>query len=168
MTTKSNKVDWGGLTLQVKDIEYDVAGPGQSGTNSGRAPNDAIVAATTAYTVLAADSGKVFMIPDVTGNCTATLPAAAAGLTFEFWYVGIATDAQNFLVVTQSGEYFSGGVLFANTSAAATTPVYGDGTSDDTFTVVTPAAGTWFKFVSDGTTWYMTGQVVSATVCTIA
>jgi hypothetical protein len=122
----------------------------------------------TSYSVLAKNSGRVHVWPDLGAECTVTLPAAEAGLNYEFHYVGIATDAVNFIVVPVALTYFTGGVLFANTSAAATTAVYGDGTTDDTFTIVNPAGGTWFKLTCDGTTWFLTGQVVSGTVCTIA
>ena len=33
------------------------------------------------YTVLAADSGKVHIMPDLTASCTITLPTEKAGLT---------------------------------------------------------------------------------------
>jgi hypothetical protein len=137
-------------------------------TGGTRGPGPVVITDVTSYTVLATNSGRVHTFPDFGSTCTATLPAAAAGLEFEFWYAGVATDAQNFVVTTQSGEFMTGGVLFANTSAAATTAVYADGAADDVFTVITPAGGTWFRLISNGTTWFITGQVVSATVCTLA
>jgi hypothetical protein len=45
--------------------------------------------------------------------------------------------------------------------------VFSDGNSNDVFTLVTPAAYN-VKFVSDGTNWYVSGWVGSATVCTMA
>jgi hypothetical protein len=182
MTSKSNTVAWGALTLDVNVLRTGAATPHSEGTAitatadeinlaadiSANGAVESIVAASTTYQVLAANSGRIHVWPDLTATCTVTLPPGSAGLTYEFWYTGIATDAQNLIVVPEAGEFFTGGVLFANTSAAATTAVYGDGTTDDTFTIVTPAGGTWFKMTSNGLVWYMTGQVVSATVCTIA
>ena len=39
-----------------------------------------------------------------------------------------------------------------------------DKSDDDTVTVLTPEAGTVVKMVSDGTVWYISGYVASATV----
>jgi hypothetical protein len=122
----------------------------------------------TTIALSVADSGKVHIIPDLDATSTFTLPIVAAGLSYEFWYGGVAADAANFVLVPQAGTFFTGGVVFADAQADATTAVFGDGAADDTFTIVTPSGGTNFKVVSDGTTWFITGTVVSTTVCTIA
>ena len=150
--------------------ESEVAAEKYRITSTGGAQGGSIIdiGDVTTYTVLAKNSGIIHTWPDLGSACTVTLPAADAGLVYEFWYTGIATDAVNLIVVPVGGEFFRGGVLFANTSAAATTAVYGDGTTDNTITIVNPAGGTWFKLMSNGTDWYVTGQVVSGTICTIA
>lgn len=124
------------------------------------------IADGVAYPATVANSGHLHVVPDVTANITVTLPAAAAGLTYEFIYGGAAADAQNHIFVPTAGFYI-GGVTFHDSQADATTAVLSDGNSNDVFTIVTPAAYT-VKFVSDGTNWYVTGNVQSATVCTMA
>jgi hypothetical protein len=178
MASKMKTVDWGGLKLKVKSIEYDVAGPGESGTEivatgaeinaaadrSARSP--VVVTDAAAYAVLAANSGLLHVVPDVSQNTTMTLPAASAGLEFEFIYGGAAADASNHIFVPAAG-FFIGGVTFHDAQADATTSVWSDGNSNDVFTVVTP--GTYrIKFVCDGTNWYVTGEITGATVCTMA
>lgn len=118
------------------------------------------------YAVLVANSGKLHVVPDVTADITVTLPAAASGLTYEFIYGGAAADAQNHIFVPTAG-FFIGGVTFHDTGADATTAVYSDGNSNDVFTIVTPSVYT-VKFVSNGTNWYVHGDITSATVCTMA
>lgn len=124
------------------------------------------IADATTYAVLVANSGHLHVVPDVASSITVTLPAAAAGLEYDFIYGGAAADAQNHIFVPTAGFYI-GGVTFHDSQADATTAVYSDGNSNDVFTLVTPAAYT-LKFVSDGTNWYVAGHVQSATVCTMA
>lgn len=126
------------------------------------------------YTVLADNSGCTHWLPDLTSTCTITPPAPKAGLWFEFAYAGAAADAQNWVINTGSDtNYFKGGVVFLDVDAADTgdevSVVYSDGNSNSKFTVVTPAAGTRVRMECyDGTTWYINGTVVSATVPTMA
>jgi hypothetical protein len=119
------------------------------------------------YAVLAADSGRVHVLPDLTATCTITLPAAAAGLNYEFWYGGAAADAQNWIIVPTAG-YFIGGVVFHDQDGDLSSSVFSDGNSNDVFTVVTPEVGTVIKVWCDGTNWYLNGSVHSATVPTLA
>ena len=126
------------------------------------------------YSVLAADSGKIHIMPDFTASCTLTLPTAAAGLEYIFIGKAVAADAQDWIIKSPSAtNYFIGGVSFADTDAGAGADeihagVYGNGSSNDTLTVVTPAAGTRVHFIADGTNWIVNALVISATVPTIA
>lgn len=127
----------------------------------------------TAYSVLAANNRKTHLFPDFTSSCTATLPSPVAGMEFEFQYAGGAADAQNFIISTGSDtNYFVGGVTHLDSDAGAGTdelvPVYPDGNSNSKFTIVTPGAGTQVRFISNGTLWYISGLIVSASVCTFA
>jgi hypothetical protein len=124
------------------------------------------IADASSYAVLTANSGKTHAVPDVTADITVTLPAAASGLTYKFIYGGAAADAQNHIFVPTAGFYI-GGVTFHDSQADATTAVYSDGNSNDVFTLVTPAAYV-LEFTSNGTNWYVSGFVQSATVCTMA
>jgi hypothetical protein len=129
------------------------------------------VADGTAYTVLAANSGKTHVLPDFTSSCTITLPTAAAGLEYTFIGKGVAADAQNWVFDTGSASafYLCGLThLDSDDPADATVPVYPDGNSNDIMTIVTPGAGTRIHLVCDGTNWIVNGLVVSATVPTFA
>lgn len=126
----------------------------------------ALAADDTTLTILAANSGKLHIVPDVDATSTVTLPAAADGLTFEFMYGGAAADAHDHKFVPTAG-FFIGGVVFHDQDGDVSAPVFSDGNSNDVFTIVTPD-NYWVKFVSDGTNWYLNGYVHSATVCTIA
>jgi hypothetical protein len=131
----------------------------------GTAP--VVVTDAASYTVLAANSGVLHVVPDVSQATTMTLPAPVAGMKYEFIYGGAAADASNHIFVPQTGDFFIGGVTFHDAQADATTSVWSDGNSNDVFTIVTP--GTYrVMFVSDGTNWYVTGEITGATVCTMA
>lgn len=122
------------------------------------------------YAVLAADSGKMHIIPDLTANCEIQLPAASAGLEYEFIGKAVAADAQNWIFKSASAtNFFLGGSSFADTDAGAGADeihagLYSNGSSNDFFTVVTPGAGTRVYIICDGTNWIVNAQVFSATV----
>jgi hypothetical protein len=122
------------------------------------------------YSVLAADSGKIHIMPNFTASCTLTLPTAAAGLEYIFIGKAVAADAQDWIIKSPSAtNYFIGGVAFADTDAGAGADeihagVWSNGSSNDFLTVVTPGAGTRIHVICDGTNWIVNGQVFSATV----
>lgn len=125
------------------------------------------------YTVLAADSGKVHIVPDLTNTCTIALPTASAGLSYEFIYGGVAADAQNWVINTGAdANYFKGGLVHLDTDAGSggdeVVMIAGDGNSNSKLTVVTPEPGTIVKLICDGTNWYLSGYAVSATVPSFA
>lgn len=124
---------------------------------------------STPYTVLAADSGKVHILPNFTSSTTLNLPAVAAGLEYTFIGKAVAADAQNWVFTAPASAFLLGGVAFADNDAGAGADeihsgVYPNGSSHLTLTVVTPAAGTSIYFVCDGTNWIVSGWVNSATV----
>lgn len=127
----------------------------------------------TTYSVLAKNSGKLHVMPDLTGNCTITLPPVESGLSYEFMYAGAAADAQNWIIVSSATtELFKGGVVFHDENIGGAgievLAVYADFSNDDTFTVVTPQVGTRIILTSDGTSWLTNGTVISDTVPTFA
>ena len=131
------------------------------------------IADATPYTVLAANSGKTHIIAEQTASITINLPVIAADLEYTFIMGGVAVEAQNWVFVATTPSFVNGGVGFADTDAGAGADeihlgVYGNGSSHLTFTVVTPAAGTFISFYSNGTEWILNGQVNSATVPTMA
>jgi len=139
----------------------------------GLAMRPVAVADGTTYTFLAKNSGKVHLIPNLTADCTFTLPVAEDGLAYELWYTGTAADAQDWIINTAAtAEIYYGGLVHLDTNAGAggieVVVVDADQSNDDTLTVLTPEAGTRVALVSDGTYWYVTGFVASVTVPTFA
>lgn len=139
----------------------------------GLAMRPVAVADAATYTVLAKNSGKVHIMPNLTADCTITLPAAANGLAYKFIYAGAAADAQDWIINTAATtSLYKGGLVHTDTDAGAggdeIVPVYADASNDDTMTILTPEAGTFVEIVSDGTHWYVTGTVVSASAPTFA
>ncbi len=122
------------------------------------------------YTVDSQNSGLIHYIPDLTADITITLPSPAAGLWFEFAYAGVAADAQDWLIDTGSDtNYFKGGLMFCDQDGDALAPIAGDGNSNAKLTVLTPEPGTRFRVECvDGTTWHLSGYVLSATVPSFA
>jgi hypothetical protein len=136
----------------------------------GIAISQGVVATTdaTTYTVLAANSGKMHAVPDLTADCTFTLPAAADGLSYTFMYSGAAADAHAWVINTAAtDELYAGGVVFLDHNIGGAgievLSVYADFSNDDTLTIDLPEAGTEVSIVSDGTSWLITGTVVSDT-----
>lgn len=125
------------------------------------------------YTVLAADSGKIHIMPDFTASCTLTMPTVSAGLEYTFIGKAVAADAQNWIFQGPSAVSFLGGVAFADTDAGAGADeihagVWPNGSSNDFHTIVTPGAGTRIYMICDGTNWIVNGVVYSATVPTFS
>lgn len=147
-----------GLTATAAEINAVVA---QEGVVS--------VTDATSYTVLAADSGKLHLIPDFTATCTIALPAVAVGLKYEFVSAARVADAQDAVFDTGSDtNFFLGAVVWMRTGAGDTDDevvlVSPDGDSNSIMTLVTPAPGTHIKMYCDGTNWILLdARVVSAT-----
>ena len=127
------------------------------------------------YTFLVKDSGKLHIIPDLTADCTFTLPsvANASGLTYQLAYSGAAADGQDWIIVTAATtELFKGGVVFHDENIGGAgievLAVYADFSNDDTFTILTPQVGTDVVLTSDGASWIVNGTVISDTVPTFA
>ena len=121
-----------------------------------------------AYTVLAANSGKLHTIPLVTGNIAIAMPAASAGLEYRFMFAGTAAEGDNHIFTATND--FVGGVVHLDTDAGSAgdevVPVPSDGSSKNTFTVINPEAGTLVTMICDGTNWLTGGTVVSDTAPT--
>jgi hypothetical protein len=125
------------------------------------------------YTVLAANSGKIHVMPNFTNSCTLALPTPADGLEYTFITDAVAADAQNWIFQGPSGVSYLGGLAFLDTDAGAGADevhagVFPNGTSNDFMTIVTPGAGTRIHLFCNGTAWIVNGQVFSATVPTFS
>lgn len=120
------------------------------------------VADATPYTVLAANSGKLHIILEQTNSITLNLPVIAAGLNYKFIMGGVATEAQNWIIVATTPSFYNGGVSWDDLNAVASpVPVYGNGSSHLTLTATTPGAGTAIEIYSNGTEWFVCGAVFS-------
>lgn len=120
------------------------------------------------YTVLAANSGKIHLIPNVSADRTISLPTAAAGLEYEFWAQVAAADGHDWIFDAGSDtNFFVGGVVHLDTDAGAAgdevVTVGSDLNSNSKLQINLPDAGTWIKMICDGTNWNLVGHVVSAT-----
>lgn len=137
-----------------------------SGQYGGRAEGVVFLPDSAAISISANDSGKIHVCPDLTADTTISLPTAAFGLSYEFWYGGTAADAQDWLIQTGSNDnFYVGGLVMHDTDNGGddTAVVDSDGNSNSKLSVLTPIAGTCVKVVCDGTKWYVNGQVISAT-----
>ena len=134
-----------------------------SGTISPTSIDDA-----AADTLLTTGSGQIHLLGDQAANTTIVFPTEAAGLTYEFWYVGGATEAHDHTFDTENDTNFIiGGVQWIDMGTDSVeilaTAVYSDGNSNSKFTVNNMAAGTKLEFYCDGTNWYLRGVVYSDT-----
>lgn len=157
----------GANVLEVAGITATAA---EINAHSAAASRFVNVTDAATYTILAANSGKIHIMPNFTASCTLALPTAAAGLEYTFVGKAVAADAQNWIIQSASAtNYFLGGVSFADTDAGAGADeihagIWSNGSTNDFLTVVTPGAGTYIYMICDGTNWIVNGQVFSATV----
>lgn len=121
------------------------------------------------YTVKSQNSGLVHYMPDLTADCTITLPAPKAGLWFEFAYAGVAADAQDWNFTTGSNtNYFLGGLLYVDDAPAADS-IGPDGNSNSKMNVLVPEPGTRIRIEShNGINWVVSGVVAAASAPTFA
>lgn len=128
-----------------------------------------VITDAATYTVKDYNSGITHVVPNLTADITITLPAAEAGLEYQFIFGGAAADAQDWLIDTGSNtNYFVGGLVHLLNGTPDIETVYSDGNSNSKLTVLTPGAGTSVRIHSDGTKWYVNGHVVSATAPSFA
>lgn len=119
----------------------------------------ALAADDTTLVILASDSGRIHTIPDLDATSDIALPAAATGLNYRFYYVGVAADAHNFTL--DATGFFIGSITWHDTGATTFNIVDSDSSDDDILTVTKPDTGTWLEVFCDGTNWIITGFVSS-------
>ena len=116
--------------------------------------NTEVVTATNVIT--AAESGKTFYLSAAAGFVS-TLPTAAAGLNFKF-VVKTAPTTNGYTIVGTPVAIIQGTV--AANGAEATINGVAAVDEDNVILVANEAdPGDWVEFNSDGTNWYVTGQV---------
>jgi hypothetical protein len=134
----------------------------------------ASVAVTNANTsISSANSGRPHLMADVSADRTFTLPAAAAGLDFEFIATVVAADGHDWIITTGSDtNYFVGGIVHLDTDSDAAgdevVVVAPDGNSNSKLQINLPQPGTRVRVICDGTLWCVSGFAVSTTAPTFA
>lgn len=140
----------------------------------GQTVNADTIVTTGTYAVLAANSGKIHVIPDLAGATSIDLPAEADGLYYKFIYVGAQDEAHTHTIDSENNtNCFIGGVAFADTDAGDAADeinagVYSNGSSNSKLALINMSAGTVVEVHCDGEDWYVTGIVFSATIPTFA
>jgi hypothetical protein len=111
---------------------------------------------TAASTLTAADSGKTLFLNSATEFAT-TLPAPAAGLKFRFVVKAAPASASYTIVTAESAHILIGGINELEVDTSSDGPYVADG---DTITFADGVAvvGDYVELVSDGTSWYVSGQ----------
>lgn len=145
------------------DIMIKVTAAGVTNTRCVVGQQAVVVTDAATYTALASNSGKRHIIPDLTADCVITLPTAVAGLEFEWWYGGVAADAHDWQFDTTSDtNFYLGGLMQINDDDSNVRQAP-NGSSNSIVNVLTPDVGTVVKMYCDGTNWYLSGSVCSAT-----
>lgn len=124
-----------------------------TGSVTGPAASET-VAATNVIT--AAESGTTFFLSSAT-EFVSTLPAPAAGLNYKFIIAAAPSGASYTVVTNASANIIIGGVNELEVDTADDGPYIADG---DTVTFVdgVSVVGDWVEVISDGTSWFLTGQ----------
>lgn len=109
----------------------------------------------TTNVISAAETGKTFFLHLAAGFLS-TLPAPAAGLRYKFIVKTAPTTAYT-IATTSSANIIIGGIneLEVDTSDDGPYSAVGDLIS---FVANVAAVGDWCEVISDGTSWYLTGQ----------
>jgi hypothetical protein len=133
----------------------------------GGTTGPAISLADANATILAANSGKVHTIANVSADRTFTLPAVARGLNYKFVAEVGAADGHDWIfVAAATANLFKGGLLVIDTDAAPAlaSAVVADQSDDDQLQINVPQGGTTVEMYCDGTYWIVSGQVLSTAV----
>lgn len=167
--THFTKVAATAIAVGAAGSEVDVISSTGQLTPVGIVNTAVAVTDAATYSITAANTGKLHIVPDLAASCTISLPTASAGLNYKLIYGGVAADAQDWVIDTGSDtNFFLGGLVHLDTDAGAggdeIVPIAGDGNSNSKLTVVTPDVGTEVNLYCDGTNWYLSGFAVSATV----
>ena len=160
-----------GLTASVAEINLLGGNTATAAEINNKCDGNKILQSTgsgAAYTVLAANTGKIHTMTAIGAHQTITLPTAAAGLNYRFIYVGDADEAQNFVIDSGTDDAcYIGGLTHEDTSNT-TAGVYSDGSADSILTIIVAGVGTDFNILNNGVDWYLWGRVVGNTAPTFA
>ena len=121
-----------------------------------------IISWSAARTLSSAESGSWVYASDATAGIL-TLPACAAGLTYEIFIQKAQTGDTH--IAAQAGEFFEGGLILsdADTSTENMALFLANTTEDDFINLDTDAkgrlAGGYIRLVGDGTKWHVSGYL---------
>jgi len=136
----------GGTTVTATAAEINQAADESANVESVTATN----------VITAAESGKTFFLKAVAGFLS-TLPAPAAGLRYKF-IVGTSPTSNGYTIKTNGDtNILIGGVNELEVDTGDDGPYINNG---DLLTFVANVAvvGDWCEVISDGTSWFLTGQ----------
>lgn len=191
MTSFVKTLDFGGLTLKVNDLQIGVSKPGTSGTalssaelgilngasttptasvvpvqnSSGQLPHARVIVADGADVVLTADQSGALCVFDKTDGAQFTLPAAAAGLWFDFVIV-VAPSSVGHRVECASGDFILGSILLDDGDTGLTTTAQAANGSTHLAIDLDAAtdgwlAGGFFRLTAiSGTQWVINGHLL--------
>ena len=128
---------------------------------------------TAAETLLAADAGKIIVIPNVGQDSVYSLPAPEVGLHLNVVGFGaLAADGHDvsFHTGTLNTDYFHGAIAHhdSNQGTQTTSIVWADGDSNDKIKLDVPEAFDVHFLGKTSVSWYVWGSMTSGTVVTIA
>jgi hypothetical protein len=122
---------------------------------------DTVEVVTTTNTLTAAESGRTYILNSATAFVT-TLPVAAAGLRFKFYCGATEVTGGNHTIVPNSADdnEVHGQCIVAGAVVAAA--------DEGSINLIADKfiQGDWVEVFSDGTSWYVSGQVVTSAGCT--
>lgn len=110
---------------------------------------------TAARTLTAVDNGTTFFL-GLAGGFTVTLPTPVAGFKCKF-IVSVAPTTAYVIVTAGGSDIMIGGINELEVDTTEDGP-YDDNADTLNFVASTAVVGDWVEFVSDGTSWYFTGQ----------
>lgn len=116
----------------------------------------AVETVTATNVITAAESGKTFFLSAAAGFAS-TLPAPAAGLRYRF-VVATSPTSNGYTIATNGGaNIIKGGINELEVDTGDDGPYSAVG---DLITLVANVAvvGDWLEVISDGTSWFLTGQ----------
>lgn len=153
-----------GYSVGASGSETEVISSAGKITPVGMTATTVAVTDATTYTVTAANSGKVHIIPDLAADCVLSLPTATSGLFYKFIYGGVAEDAHDVTFDTGSDtNFYLGGVTGLDDDDGDVLVIYPDGDSNSKMKIDTLNAGSTIDLYCDGTNWYVSAIVVSGT-----
>jgi hypothetical protein len=110
---------------------------------------------TTTNVIDAAESGTTYLL-SLADGFTSTLPAPAAGLWYKF-IVAIAPTTSYVIATNGGSDIMIGGINELAVTTGNDGP-YDNNADTLNFVLNVAVVGDWVEFISDGTSWYFTGQ----------